>query len=406
MSDDRNFERNARSWLELGPTDAPDRVIADALSAIETTPQERDYWLPWKDLRMTIPLRLATAAVIGVLAIGSGLLLLKGPLAQVGSPSPTPVPTIQLAEGPPWLVFQSLGAPNSTTDPGPLQLWAVKVDGSGLHALANGVETRGAFDISPDGTTVAFTGAKSQVWTAPIEGGSATLVSTDCGGFGSSCWDSDPGYSPDGTLLAFGRGESKPGGNGGEWVVGVRDLTTGSVRLLEATRYAGNFIDPPSTPTWSPDASQIAFGRAADGVHSKGSGFIVIAQVDGAPGHELPLPSGARIAGRPDWSPDGSLILFSTSAAEIFDYAPFPTLPRIYTIRPDGSDLTVVCPRCDDNDRFASWTHDGRILFWAGSSWDLMDADGANRAHLNWDALWYRGTRLGLGSRALLQATR
>jgi hypothetical protein len=48
MSDDRLLERNARAWLERGPTDAPDRVVEAALLAIETTNQERDLRIPWR----------------------------------------------------------------------------------------------------------------------------------------------------------------------------------------------------------------------------------------------------------------------------------------------------------------------------------------------------------------------
>ena len=42
MSDDQMFERNARAWLELGPTAAPEPVLEAALLEIESTTQERD----------------------------------------------------------------------------------------------------------------------------------------------------------------------------------------------------------------------------------------------------------------------------------------------------------------------------------------------------------------------------
>ena len=42
MTDDRSLERAARSWLEVGPTEAPERAVEAALLRIDTTPQERD----------------------------------------------------------------------------------------------------------------------------------------------------------------------------------------------------------------------------------------------------------------------------------------------------------------------------------------------------------------------------
>ncbi len=68
MTDDRSLERAARSWLETGPTQAPDRAVEAALLRIETTPQERDLRIPWRLPKMSTPARVAAAAVIGVLA--------------------------------------------------------------------------------------------------------------------------------------------------------------------------------------------------------------------------------------------------------------------------------------------------------------------------------------------------
>ena len=87
MTDDRSLERAARSWLENGPTQAPDRAVEAALLRIETTPQERDLAVPVEVPNMpTSP--LAAAAVIGVLAVGGALLVLGG------SPQPVVVPPL------------------------------------------------------------------------------------------------------------------------------------------------------------------------------------------------------------------------------------------------------------------------------------------------------------------------
>jgi hypothetical protein len=94
MTDDRSLERAARSWLEAGPTEAPDRAVEAALHRIRTTPQERDLRIPWRLPKMTIPVRVAAAAVIGVVAVGGALFMLGTPgQSGVGGPGPTSSPT-------------------------------------------------------------------------------------------------------------------------------------------------------------------------------------------------------------------------------------------------------------------------------------------------------------------------
>ena len=41
MTSERDFDRLAQAWLELGPDEAPDRAVAAVLQAAETTPQVR-----------------------------------------------------------------------------------------------------------------------------------------------------------------------------------------------------------------------------------------------------------------------------------------------------------------------------------------------------------------------------
>ena len=95
MNDEQRFDRTARTWLEDGPTRAPDRPVAAALAAISTTSQERDLRVPWRFTDMPMLLR-AAAAVIAVAVIGGGaLFLLRSPDAPgvAGQPTPSPTPT-------------------------------------------------------------------------------------------------------------------------------------------------------------------------------------------------------------------------------------------------------------------------------------------------------------------------
>jgi len=88
MTDDRSLERAARSWLDEGPTQAPDRAVEAALAQIDTTNQERAL-RPWRMPNMNLATKLAAAAFVAAVAIGGSLYLL-GPNGYGGRPTPTP----------------------------------------------------------------------------------------------------------------------------------------------------------------------------------------------------------------------------------------------------------------------------------------------------------------------------
>lgn len=99
MTDDRTLERAARSWLEEGPTRAPDRPVEDALLTIETTSQERVPRLPWRFSVMPNGVRIAVAAVIGVLALAVIWRLIPNP-SGIGGLTPAPSPTEEATQRP------------------------------------------------------------------------------------------------------------------------------------------------------------------------------------------------------------------------------------------------------------------------------------------------------------------
>lgn len=90
MSDDRRFDREARAWLELGPTDAPDRVIEAALLDIDQTSQERDFGVPWRLPIMSTTNRLAAVVLIAVVGTGAAFVFLRPSPSSVGTPTPSP----------------------------------------------------------------------------------------------------------------------------------------------------------------------------------------------------------------------------------------------------------------------------------------------------------------------------
>ena len=98
---DRSLERAARSWLEEGPTRAPDRAVEAALARIQTTRQERGPAIPWRLPTMNPTSRIAAIAATGAVAVAFAIFVPR-PYSDVGPPaSPTPAaatpaaPTIQ-----------------------------------------------------------------------------------------------------------------------------------------------------------------------------------------------------------------------------------------------------------------------------------------------------------------------
>lgn len=370
--------------------------------------------------------RLAVVGVIAAVAIGGALYLLR-PVANVGNPSSPPSPSAQspatiATTGPTarrvdysdvagWIVFEHFGqAPDGSTttfDPELRQIWLVHADGTDLHELAPGSPVgKSSPDISPDGTKVIFNswqGAR-QIYEVPIEGGPSVLVSTDCQVASSLCDENDPSYSPDGKGIAFMRIEGD--GQSQSAVIGMRDLVTHQVTLIEATRVLLSTANL-AQPTWSPDGSQIAYHRntqsSTDARPTKTR--IEIVNVDGTGLRELPAPEGEAKAGDPDWSPDGSLIVFSTKTNREGEGEGGGN-PGIFTIHPDGTGISDLCGDCLQGGIAPSWTPDGKhILFWGFRTWAMMDPDGSNLAHINPSKLTWFGDVLGYGYYAQLQPT-
>jgi len=117
-------------------------------------------------------------------------------------------------------------------------------------------------------------------------------------------------FSPDGKYLAI-----TDGGNRETWTdkhIAVIELSTGAKSLVTAPQVSA------FSPAWSPDGKQITYVEGPD-IGSVGGGDaaqagmsqrrIWIVERDGSNRHQLVKDSSFREE-RPQWSPDGSFILF------------------------------------------------------------------------------------------------
>jgi hypothetical protein len=118
MTDDRSLERAARSWLETGPTEAPDHAVEAALLRIQTTPQERDWHVPRRTRPMTMTVRLLAAAIaFAIVAVGGVIILRPGGGSNVGTSTPHPTVTITPSIG---VTPSAAASPSVAGSAGPL----------------------------------------------------------------------------------------------------------------------------------------------------------------------------------------------------------------------------------------------------------------------------------------------
>jgi sugar lactone lactonase YvrE len=205
MTDDRLLERAARSWIEIGPTRAPDRAVEAALLRIESTSQERDL-VPWRFGRMTFDLRLGgiAAAAVVILLVAGTIWVGRSTLPPSSSPSPSPSTT---PSGGPSVGPSAAAATQVPTLP-PLGLTGrLDVDAAALGIIVpnpqplSGILT-GGVDLGPDGNLYLISDGTAEVVVLTADG---TLVRRwgrqgDAAGEFRAGWSKDIGVAPDGTV--------------------------------------------------------------------------------------------------------------------------------------------------------------------------------------------------------------
>ena len=89
-STEPDFDQRIADWLEGDPNLAPRQAIETVMAAYPSIPQRRRIGLPRRFPIMTMPIRIAAAAVIGVLAVGGAYYLSRPAQPAIGAPSPAP----------------------------------------------------------------------------------------------------------------------------------------------------------------------------------------------------------------------------------------------------------------------------------------------------------------------------
>ena len=269
-----------------------------------------------------------------------------------------------------WLAYQSV------SPRGPDGIFLVRPDGSDDHEILLGVEGRRLHpDFSRDGRMLAFDqddGGTDQVYVSSATGTRPRVVAPCPPASCIQRWE--PSWSPDGTRLAIAT--TMPAAL---WRMGIAiiDVKTGVITRIEEHASAEG---QDHFPRWSPDGTHLVFWRGdADG--ERGDTAVFTVGVDGTGLKQL--TDTALVAGDPDYSPDGTRILFGTHP--LLQYRSGQS--ELFTMAPDGSDQRQLTSYGASGPRATQprWSPDGSKIVYtrttqSGESrviWE-MNADGSD----------------------------
>jgi Tol biopolymer transport system component len=207
-------------------------------------------------------------------------------------------------------------------DPSTWSIYVFDADGSDLTRLTN---VSGVLDSepswSPDGAKIAFTRIypdqdnREEIWVMKADGSDPLWIGVE--GLAAK-------WSPDGSRFIYTSNRS------GNYEIYTADIDGTDEQQLVSTSADESF------PTWSPDGRQIAYSASTgewNTIENSQTYEIYVMDADGTNVHQL--THNTAYDGNPRWSPDGSLLVFSSDLAETGHW-------EIYVMNADGSSVKQV----------------------------------------------------------------
>jgi Tol biopolymer transport system component len=232
-------------------------------------------------------------------------------------------------------------------------VWVACTDLTGARQLP----TPSGLDVgwavwSPDGKRIAFNAGHDDpdvddalepwdIYTMDRDGGDIRKLTN------ATALNGDPGYSPDGTLIAY---DSTETGKEGIWVMDAED---GAHKRLVTPMPASLIQD--YSPRFSPDGTRLVFAREVD---SESEAALWTVNLDGTDLRRITPPG--IYPEKSEWSPDGSRIVFDATK-------PGQTVTTIWVVGADGQGLTSLntAPGDGTDDGYSkpTWSDDGSLIY-------------------------------------------